>query len=71
MIRMTTLDIARLSPQERLDLIGALWDSLAADDVSLTPAQSDELARRMTTFEADVLKAIPWDDIEAEWDGRR
>jgi putative addiction module component (TIGR02574 family) len=27
------LDISRLSPKERLDLIGALWDSLTAKDV--------------------------------------
>ncbi len=67
---MTTLDIARLSPQERLDLIGALWDSLTSDDVALSPAQEAELARRMTTFDADVLKATPWEEIEADWDGR-
>jgi hypothetical protein len=29
---MTTAEIARLTPQERLDLIGALWDSLSPDD---------------------------------------
>jgi putative addiction module component (TIGR02574 family) len=30
---MPTLDISRLSPKERLDLIGELWDSLAAEEV--------------------------------------
>jgi putative addiction module component (TIGR02574 family) len=50
---MTTLDIARLTTQERLDLIGELWDSLAAGDVALTPAQEAELARRAEAFERD------------------
>ncbi|MBV8797786.1 MAG: addiction module protein, partial [Hyphomicrobiales bacterium] len=40
---MPTLDISRLSPEERLDLIGELWDSLAAEEVRLTPAQEREL----------------------------
>jgi putative addiction module component (TIGR02574 family) len=67
---MTTLDITRLTPRERLDLIGELWDSLAAEDVRLTPAQDAELARRMATFEADSRTAVPWEQIERELDGR-
>ena len=43
---MTPLDIARLTPQERLDLISELWDSLSAEDVRLTPAQDAELDRQ-------------------------
>jgi putative addiction module component (TIGR02574 family) len=58
---MTTLDIARLTPRERLDLIGELWDSLAPEDVRLTPAQDAELARRMATFEADSRTVVPWE----------
>ena len=69
-LTMTTLEIARLSPQERLDLIGALWDSLAPEEVALTPAQDDELTRRMATFDADARQATPWEDIEADWKSR-
>jgi putative addiction module component (TIGR02574 family) len=65
---MTTVDIARLTPKERLDLIGELWDSLAPEDVSLTPAQEAELARRMATFEADAEAAAPWDRVEADFE---
>ncbi|MBV8289488.1 MAG: addiction module protein [Hyphomicrobiales bacterium] len=50
---MTTLDIARLTIKERLDLIGELWDSLTAEDVTLTPAEEAELARRMAGFDFD------------------
>jgi putative addiction module component (TIGR02574 family) len=64
------LDITRLSPQERLDLIGELWDSLADKDVRLTPAQDAELARRMATFDDDAKAAVSFEDIEAELDRR-
>jgi putative addiction module component (TIGR02574 family) len=63
---MTTLDIARLTPKERLDLIGELWDSLSAEDVRLSPAQDAELARRMASFEADRQDAAPWSEVDAE-----
>lgn len=59
-----TLDIARLTTKERLDFIGELWDSLAPEDVRLTPAQEVELARRMTTFDTDSKAAVAWEDIE-------
>jgi putative addiction module component (TIGR02574 family) len=64
------LDITRLSPQERLDLIGELWDSLADKDVRLTPAQDAELARRLVTFDDDAKCAVSFEDIEAELDRR-
>jgi len=66
-----TIDIAKLTKKERLDLIGELWDSLAPEDVSLTPAQEAELARRMATFEADLKEAMPWDEVEVEVNKRR
>jgi putative addiction module component (TIGR02574 family) len=64
------LDITRLTPQERLDLIGELWDSLTAEDVPLTPAQQAELDRRLATFEDDRRAGIPWEDLDAELDRR-
>ena len=64
------LDISRLTPAERLDLIGELWDSLAPGDVRLSPAQDAELALRMASFEADRKAAIAFEDVEAELDRR-
>ena len=60
------LDIARLTPAERLELIGRLWDSLEPEDVGLTPRQDAELGRRMATFDADAKAAVPWEEIEAD-----
>jgi putative addiction module component (TIGR02574 family) len=58
MAPMTTLEIARLTTQERLDLIGELWDSLAPKDVDLTPAQAAELGRRLQTFDDGEKVAV-------------
>jgi putative addiction module component (TIGR02574 family) len=63
---LTPDEIKRLSPPERLALISDLWDSL--DDVAppLPPAQRDELARRVASFDADRAHAVTWDQLEAE-----
>lgn len=67
---MATLDISRLTPKERLDLIGELWDSLSPADVPLTPAHKAELDRRLASFDADRRDAINWEDVDAELDRR-
>ncbi len=67
---MTSIDITRLSPQERLDLISKLWDSLEADDIKLTPAQEAELERRLATLDEDLKSGSTWEQIEAELDRR-
>ena len=64
---MPTLDISRLSSKERLDLIGELWDSLAAEEVRLTPAQERELDRRIATLDDDAKRATPWESIDREF----
>jgi putative addiction module component (TIGR02574 family) len=64
---MSTLDISRLTPKERLDLIGELWDSLNTEQVQLTPEQERELDRRMATFDDDAKTAVPWESIDGEF----
>jgi putative addiction module component (TIGR02574 family) len=63
---MTMIDIESLSPQERLDLIGQLWDSLDANDVQLTPAQAAELDRRLETLNEDINDGRDAVDVLAE-----
>jgi putative addiction module component (TIGR02574 family) len=65
-----TLDIERLTPRERLELIARLWDSLAPEDVHLSAAQERELAQRMIGFDADTKDAVSWEVIEIELDRR-
>ena len=59
-------DIARLTPEERLELIGRLWDSLEPEDVRLSSQQEEELGRRMAKFETDAKAAVPWAEIETD-----
>ena len=68
---MTMIDIDRLSPQERLDLIGRLWDSLDDDDLPLTPEQEAELDCRLATADADLADSIPWESYREELRARR
>jgi hypothetical protein len=55
-IERAALDFAGLGPRERLDLIGEFGDGLS-------PAQDAELARRMTTFDADAETAVAWPKV--------
>jgi putative addiction module component (TIGR02574 family) len=63
---MTTIDINRLSPAERLALIGLLWDSLEAESLPLTQAQEAELDHRIASADADLAQSRPWDELHAE-----
>ncbi len=55
--------IAKLTAEQRLALIEALWDSLEQDDLPITPAQAAELDRRMETYEQDAVNAQPWEAV--------
>jgi putative addiction module component (TIGR02574 family) len=65
-MQLTSDEITRLSPRERLHLIEQLWDSLSDADVSLPPAQQAELERRLATLEDDRSDAVTWDSLKAE-----
>ncbi|MGQ0568768.1 MAG: addiction module protein [Armatimonadota bacterium] len=57
------VDIASLTPEERLGLLEELWDSLAAtpETIPLTAAQLAELDRRLDDLEREGPVGIPWD----------
>ena len=59
------LDIASLTPEERLTLLEDLWDSLATapEALPLTPAQRAELDRRLDDLDAEGPVGIPWDEV--------
>jgi len=59
-------EISRLSPEERLTLIGELWDSLDPADVPVTPTQRAELRRRLDSFEQDRSGGITWEQLRAQ-----
>ena len=57
------MPVVRLSPQERLALIGELWDSLDDSDIALTPAQQAELDRRLAALAEDRGAAVAWPEL--------
>lgn len=63
--RLATIDIAGLTFDERLRLIGELWDTLSAnpDVVPLTSAQREELDRRLDYLDREGPVGIPWEEV--------
>ena len=61
---MAAIDIASLSPEERLHLLDALWESLSAtpEAVPLTSAQREELDRRLDELDREGPTGIPWEE---------
>jgi putative addiction module component (TIGR02574 family) len=69
---MATIDITRLSPAERLELLEQLWDSLSAtpNALPLTEAQREELDRRLDDLDREGPAGIPWDEVMQRIRGR-
>ena len=57
--------VFNLSPAEKLQLIGDLWDDLSAssDAVPFPVWQKEELDRRKANLEAHPESALTWDEI--------
>ena len=60
------IDIDSLAPDERLRLIGELWESLRGlpDEVPLTQAQTDELDRRLDEYERGEAETLSWTEVQ-------
>jgi putative addiction module component (TIGR02574 family) len=63
---LTPDQITRLSPPERLTLIGDLWDSMDDADVPLSADQRSELERRLASFDDDRTHGVEWEKFKAE-----
>jgi putative addiction module component (TIGR02574 family) len=59
----TNVDIKNLTAEERLALLGDIWDSLEPEDVPVTDAQRAELDRRLDDLEGDRDLGIPWEEV--------
>jgi putative addiction module component (TIGR02574 family) len=69
-MHLTQDEITRLSADERLALIAALWDSLQDEQIPLTAAQQAELERRLATLDSDRADGVTWDVLKAELEQR-
>ena len=68
---LSSEELARLSPEERLTLIGQLWDSLVDTEIPLPQAQQAELAKRLASLDQDRVHAVTWEQLRAELERRR
>ena len=67
---LTSDEIVLLSPPERLDLIGQLWDSLEQHQLPLSQAQEAELERRLVSLDQDRRQGVTWAALKAELEQR-
>lgn len=62
---MGNVDIAKLSPKDRLRLLEELWESLSQNPemIPITDAQREELDRRLDELDSEGPVGIPWDEV--------
>lgn len=61
----------KLTPNERLDLIAALWDSLSEEDIPVTAEDRKLLDTRLGDLETNPNDQSPWSDVKARLEQRR
>jgi len=60
------LGIDRMPPDERLQLIEEIWDSLSlAEDVEIPESHREELERRLDAADANPGAGSPWEEVLA------
>jgi putative addiction module component (TIGR02574 family) len=60
------LGIDRLSSEDRLQLIGKIWESLTPiDQLEIPESHRQELDRRLAAADADPSSARPWEEVRA------
>ena len=66
-VSLETLGIDRMTVEERLELVGAIWDSIAhsADRLPIGDALRDELDRRLADHAANPADVVPWEEVKA------
>jgi putative addiction module component (TIGR02574 family) len=67
---MQDLGIDRLSAEDRVRLIGEIWDSLSPDDqLEIAESRREELDRRIAAADADPSAGLPWEEVRARLRG--
>jgi len=69
---LKALGIDQLSVAERILLVEEIWDSLAgeAEELPLTEAQKQDLARRLAAYEANPKAGSSWEEVKAHLRGQ-
>ncbi|MFP4298562.1 MAG: addiction module protein [Spirulinaceae cyanobacterium] len=66
-IAATLEEIKTLSLEDRITLVQAIWDSIAAEQAypPLTEAQKQELDSRIEAYHQNPDNVLTWDEIKA------
>lgn len=66
MSKVSFSDVLELSISERIQLAEDIWDSIAANPqpLTLTPAQRDELDRRLHDYREHPETGSPWEQVK-------
>lgn len=72
-ITTTLNEIAALNVEDKIRLVQAIWDSIAAEQTypDLTEMQKREIDRRITDYEANPDDVLTWDKIKASIKGHQ
>ena len=67
MTKELTEEIAQLSVEERIELIGNIWDTVvdSPEEIPMTQEECEELDRRIEEFEKSPKEGIRWQDLKA------
>ena len=66
------LGISQMSAEDRIRLIGQIWDSLSDGGLpDVPPSHRVELDRRLAAADADPAAASPWEEVRARLRGGR
>ena len=57
--------VVSLSPEDRLQLIGVVWDTLAPEDLPVTDAERALLDARLADMESEPNDQSPWPEVKA------
>ena len=59
-------EISRMSPPQRLALIGERWDSMTDAELAMSPAHQREITRRLGSVDQHKSQAVAWENHRAE-----
>lgn len=63
--RVTAADTLEMSVDERLELVGDIWEGIAAspEALQLQDDERDEIRRRLEAYRADPNAGDPWHEV--------
>ena len=63
-------EMARLSPEQKADLIDQLWASWTQESLQLSDAQRAELDRRLEDMKTNPDEELSWEELKTQLLGK-